>query len=377
MMLKLQKYFFKKEDIENDIKKSFFLTFASLCFLNIAFLSDSYADGTLAGTDISNIVIVTYKINGDQQTPIESSPNGNTIPGIGKGQVTTFKVDRKIDLSVTGATNTNVTPGELQATTTFTLLNEGNDIQNFQLTPDGTVNSDEFDTSGCSTLVTAVMNPSTPLTGVSLPSSGNIKLAPDQKASISVNCDVPLDNSGSPIATGDTSLISLTAIAKVNSDGTNVVESNSSDTEEGIETIFADTAGSDDNERDASHSARSTYTASVGTAIPPVLSINKSILEVKDPNGGNTAITNSEVTYKIKISTSGEGNINNVVVTDTTPLGMNYKPSSIKLNNITLTDITDGDNADFGGSTSNTATINLGTITAGSQHEIQLTYIVN
>ncbi len=40
-------------------------------------------------------------------------------------------------------------------------------------------------------------------------------------------------------------------------------------------------------------------------------------------------------------------------------------------------DSDDSDKADFGLTTANTATINLGSIAAGSQHEIQLTYIIN
>lgn len=378
MTLISQVFCLKPEKFENNFKESVSLKFVSLCLLSMLSMSNAHADGTLAGTDISNIVIVNYKINGDQQTPIESSPNGNTIPGVGNGQVTKFKVDRKVDLSVTGATNTNVIPGEIQSTTTFTLLNEGNDIQEFQLLPDGSVATDEFDTTACTTSVTAVINPSSPLAGVVLPTSGNIKLAPDQKANISVKCNIPADNAGTPIVTGDTSLISLTAIAEKNSDGSTVIQDNSIDTELGIETTFADSAGSDDISRDAAHSARSTYIASVGTATPPTLNINKNIIDVRDPNGGNTTITNSEITYQIKISTTGVGVINDVVVTDATPTGMNYKPASIKLDNVALTDVnSDNDKADFGVTSSNTATINLGNITAGSQYEIQLTYIVN
>ena len=372
----------KPKKFIKSFKKSVCLKFVPLC-LSIALLSITllpiksvHADGTLAGTDISNIVIVNYKINGNQQSPIESSPNGNSTPGIGNGQVTKFKVDRKIDLSVTGATTTNVIPGELLSTATFTLLNEGNDIQEFQLLADGSVTTDEFDTSGCTTIVTAVTNPISPLAGVNLPTSGNIKLAPDQQANISVNCNIPPSNAGSPIVTGDTSLVSLIAVAEKNSDGSAVVENNTNDTEQGIETTFADNTGSDDIDRDAAHSARSTYIASVGTAIP-TLNINKTIVNVSDPNGGNTSITNSEITYQIKINTIGVGVINNVVVTDPTPTGMNYKPASIKLDNAALTDSSDIDNADFGETSSNTVTINLGDITAGSQHEIQLTYIVN
>jgi uncharacterized repeat protein (TIGR01451 family) len=144
-----------------------------------------------------------------------------------------------------------------------------------------------------------------------------------------------------------------------------------------VDTVFADNNGTDDNNRDASHSARGSYIALDSTTPPPpTVSMNKSILTVQDPQGGNTAISGSEVTYKIIITTAGTGLIENLVITDPTPLEMTYKNSSIILDNNNLTDINDADNATFD-SQNKVATINLGNITAGTQHEIQLTYIIN
>ncbi|HIP80798.1 MAG TPA: DUF11 domain-containing protein, partial [Leucothrix mucor] len=102
-----------------------------------------------------------------------------------------------------------------------------------------------------------------------------------------------------------------------------------------------------------------------------------------DPQGGNKAISGALVTYKITITTTGTGILNNIVITDPTPAGMTYKIGSIFMNNNNLTDIVnltddnDSDNADFGKTHSNTATINLGDITAGSQYEILLSYTIN
>lgn len=348
-----------------------FITLFVLCFI---ITNSASAQGVIAGTNISNIAVVNYTIDNVIQSPIESSPNGNSSPNNGNGTATTFVVDRKIDLLLTGNNNTNVTLGDIQSEVTFTLSNEGNDNQTFGLTPNSTLLSDNFDTSNCTTTVTAVSG--TPLSGVVLPTTGNIKLAPDQQASISVKCDIPLNNGGAPINSGDISLVSLTAITLKNGDESVTTQTNSQDNSQQIDTVFADNAGTDDAVSDASHSARRTYTALTGT-VPPTLSINKSIIEVKDPNGGSTAITGSEVKYKIQITTQGIGNIENVVVTDITPAEMTYKPASLVLDGSSLTDTTDSDSGDFGISASNTATVNLGTIIAGSQYEIQLTYIIN
>lgn len=334
----------------------------------------SMAQGVAAGTEISNMVIVTYQIGGNPQTPIESSPTGNTSAGIGNGSQTVFEVDRKIDLLVTGNSNANVIPGDTQEEVTFSLINEGNDTQEFSLIPDSTLASDDFDVNNCNTQVTFISG--TPLPGISLPVSGNIKLKADQRADISVKCDIPLNADGQPVLTGQSSLISLYATAEKNADGSNVDETNGSDTALNIETVLADSAGTDDVAADASHTARRTYTAS-SSANPPTLTIDKNIAEVVDPDGGSDAVSGSQVTYQISVSTNGTGFINNLVITDPTPVEMSYKPNSIYLDNLNLTDNNDSDNADFGITSPETASINLGSIAAGNQYEIKLTYIIN
>ena len=341
--------------------------------LNASISNQLYAQGVAAGIGIENKAIVTYSIAGDVQPPIESSPMGNRSPGIGGGQYTHFLVDRKIDLSITSNGNTDVTPGETQAELNFTLSNDGNDTQEFILTPDGTLTADNFDSSNCKVKITAVTGAL--LDGVVLPSYNKIKLSPDQQASISVKCDIPFDNNGQPILNNYTSKLSIRATANANKDGSPTKEETTPDTADGIDTVFTDSAGTDDDKRDASHSARGTYIAQASTPLP-TLSIKKSILKVTDSRGGNKAKSGSEVTYKIAISTAGEGIINNVIITDPTPAEMTYKKGSISLEGENLTDSIDTDQGDFN-KTNNISTINLGDIIAGDQQVITLTYIIN
>ncbi|GAA0407620.1 hypothetical protein GCM10009133_15230 [Cocleimonas flava] len=347
----------------------------AVCLLYLGSPSMAIAQGVNAGTEIQNIATVTYEIAGEDQSPIESTPVGNSNPGVGNGSPTMFRVDRKIDLTVTGNNDANVVPGETQSEVTFTLTNEGNDTQEFTLTPEAAVVSDDFDPANCSYEVTAISG--TPLPGVVIPTTGNILLGPDQQASIAVTCDIPVVSGGSLLSSGDTSLISLTAQAVKNSDDSMTTETSGVDTAENIETVFADDQGTDDANRDASHSARRTYLVSV-SATPPTLSIEKSIVSFLDTNGGTTKTSGTEVTYKILVTSSGTGSINNVEITDPTPANMTYKPSSIILNSTNQSDANDvADNTDFGISIANTATIKLGNITAGSTQEIQLTYTIN
>ena len=352
------------------------LLVASLCLPNILLLQSAHAQGISAGTDISNTVIVNYNINGTAQQPIESSPTGDSTPGLGRGQGTIFKVDRIVDLSVTSNGNATVALGNTQAELNFTLANEGNDSQEFNLSTNSTLSTDDFNTNNCTTTVTAV-TPGSPLAGVILPTTSNIKLKADQQASISVKCDIPLDDNGSPIQSGEASLLSLIAIAEKNIDGTNTAKTTTADDALTVDTVFIDGLGTDDLNRDATHSARASYITSTSTNPPPTLAINKSIVEVKDTNGGSTAVTGSEVTYKIQVTTSGIGVLNDVLISDITPVEMNYKPATIKLDGAVLSDLSDTDKADYGLTSANTATINLGNINAGDQHEILLTYIIN
>jgi len=360
--------------IDLKFNKIKFLLMAFLCLLNLFLNHAVFAQGVAAGTSIFNTAIVNYKIDNLNQAPIESSPEGNINPGLGSGEATIFVVDRKIDLLVTGNSNANVNPGDTQAEVTFILKNEGNDTQEFGLIPDTTLTNDDFDTKNCNVIVTSLTG--SPLPGITLPVTGDIKLKADQEASISVKCDIPFDNQGLPILSGQSALITLYAIAEKNADGTITSETNTNETAMGIETVFADSTGTDDIERDATHSARRTFTASSST-IKPELTMEKTIVKVQDPNGGSDAISGSEVTYKISINTSGTGFIDNLVITDPVPAEMSYKPASIHLNNTKLSDNDDSDKADFGVSNSNTATIKLGSIPAGSLHEIELTYIIN
>ncbi|MEE9309552.1 MAG: hypothetical protein V3U64_00885 [Cocleimonas sp.] len=353
------------------------LWLASLCLLSGVLFNTAHAQGVSAGTDISNIVVVNYTINGITQQPIESSPTGNAASGIGNGQGTAFTVDRKVDLSVNTLGDASVALGVSQAELLFSLINDGNDSQEFSLSPSSTLNTDDFNTANCTTTVMSV-SPGAPLAGVVIPTSGNIKLKADQQAGISVKCDIPLNNGGSPIIIGQASLLSLTANAIKNSDGSPTIQTITTDIAMAVDTIFADGMGTDDSDRDAAHSSRARYIASNSTNPPPTLAINKSIVNVKDTNGGNSAVAGSEVTYKIKVTTSGVGMINNVVITDVTPAEMHYKPTTITVDGAILTDInTDLDKADYGLTTANTATIDLGNITAGHQHEILLTYVIN
>lgn len=91
---------------------------------------------TPAGTPIQNRATVNYSVGGQAQTVIESSPTGNTTPGVGAGTSTTFVVDNRVDLTVAEVSSsaTIAAPGATNAALAFTVTNTGNAPQGYALT---------------------------------------------------------------------------------------------------------------------------------------------------------------------------------------------------------------------------------------------------
>jgi hypothetical protein len=56
----------------------------------LAATNSAFAAGTAAGTDINNRATVNYQVGSVAQTPVESSPLGNSTPGTGNGSNTSL-----------------------------------------------------------------------------------------------------------------------------------------------------------------------------------------------------------------------------------------------------------------------------------------------
>lgn len=96
----------------------------------------AFAAGTTAGTAIDNLATVSYDVNTVAQTVIESAPGaGNANPGVGAGTITTFVVDNRVNftLAQVGTAHTTVNSGDTDAFVEFTLTNDGNSAQDFNM----------------------------------------------------------------------------------------------------------------------------------------------------------------------------------------------------------------------------------------------------
>src|SRR5262245_54382076 len=79
----------------------------------LGLMQSAFAVGTDSGVAINNRATVTYNVGSVAQTPIESSPTGNSTAGVGAGANTTFVVDNRIIHVVdeVGGTVNAATPG--------------------------------------------------------------------------------------------------------------------------------------------------------------------------------------------------------------------------------------------------------------------------
>lgn len=79
----------------------------------------AFAQNTASGTSVVNTATVNYTVSSIAQTPVTASAS--------------FLVDTVINLNVTGGTTVNVTPGQANAVTVFTVTNTSNITSNFSL----------------------------------------------------------------------------------------------------------------------------------------------------------------------------------------------------------------------------------------------------
>jgi uncharacterized repeat protein (TIGR01451 family) len=299
------------------------------------------AAGTASTTVIGNFAGLSYSVGGTPQGTICSSDVGNStidddgtcVSGFFGAVVTDFAVDNKVDVLVTegNSTETTVAPGQAVAVTTFTVENQGNTTQDFLLTAANLLNgggpyvvtglpstpyADNFDATGCALAMTSTTGTAT----FSTTGGDHIDaLAADEIATITVTCSIPGGQ-----ANGDLAVVYLGATARADDAaatlGAVLVEA--ANTEDGVEIVFGDDAGSDDiaitgdldGLRDATHSARDVYLVSTTT-----LSVLKSILTICDPVTGNVAphnIPGGMARWTITINNTGGSSASLTTITD-------------------------------------------------------------
>lgn len=187
------------------------------------------AAGTASNTTISNLSTLNYSVGGVSQTAIGSSPTGNTS---GAGTATTFVVDNKVNLTVaeSNATVTSSSPGATNQITTFTVTNNGNTAQGYNLVA--------ANATGSPTVFGVADNIDATVSALFVDSNGNgiynagvdtataiSSLAPDASVSVFVLATIPAGATN-----GQQAVVTLTATTTTTGTTTAVVATGGADT---------------------------------------------------------------------------------------------------------------------------------------------------
>jgi uncharacterized repeat protein (TIGR01451 family) len=302
------------------------------------------ADGTAANTDINNSVTLSYKVSGTTQTTVDATDTG-------------FKVDRKIDIYVdTASTPVDVAPGAQDQNISFYVVNQGNDIEDYNLTVDSTIAGDDFDPSSCT------------LSASTLPAGASFNVATGQltdmpidgNATIVVTCNIPA--AGTPhVVDDDNGTISLTAVI----DGrTN--DSGIADDPAVVQNVFADGTGTDDGNYDGTFSDRGTYHVKSADL---TASKTSCVTDTRAFNSANPKrIPGATIRYAIQVNNTGSADATDVSTTDHLKTQLTYSAAYIREETCDCSSPS-GTANEGDATTSNSGqdvTLNFGTISAGN-----------
>lgn len=334
-----------------------------LTFLGLTLLpSSAYAEGVLAGTSIKNTVEVTYFIN-------DSTDRTDTAYASSE-----FIVDEIINVSVISLDTPSrvVSTPATDVVLSYQITNTGNGNEAYSLELNPLVSGDEFNPAdlklwiesnglpGLQSTDTPYINPNTS-TSITTDSAGNPIFSPDQSIIAYVQGTIP-----SSLNKNDEGHVILSATSTTPGANTKPV----GETLDNVGDAGTDLVNLVDF---GSSSAVGIYEVS-----PVQLNLQKTVLSVLDPYGGDTAISTSKVTYQINIDIVGEqGTIEQIVIQDPTPENMTYVSGSMILNGTVLSDQQDADVGDFNQTLSNAITLALGDVSAPASHVLTVTYQIN
>ena len=345
------------------------------------FSVQAHAVGTLADTDVSNTATVNYEVGGVAPAPV----NSNTI---------TFKVDRRIDLTVAEVGNayTSTSPNQTGQVLTYTVTNSGNAAADYRLiatnaatnAADPFGGTDDFDPSNLQVFVDANGN------GTYDPGTDTAtfidELPADGTITVFVSGDIPAGPNSN-----DSAAVILTAIAAESGNpgslGADSTETTGADNAGTVDTVFGDSAGDADASRDGRHSDADAYLIQAGA-----IRVTKTSRVISDPFNGTAnpkRIPGATLQYCVVVENTGASDATNVNVSDLLDgQPVTYVPGSIRTG-ASACDATDGvseddnatgtdeNNPDGGSFAGNQANGLFPTVGAGSTVRLQFNVTIN
>jgi uncharacterized repeat protein (TIGR01451 family) len=289
----------------------------------------AFAAGTAANTDITNTATVNYTVGTVAQTPVTSN-------------IATFKVDRKVDLTVTAGSATNTNPGAPNAAVIYTVTNTGNGTDNFNLA--GTFQSGPFTPTNIRVYQDNGATPNV-FDGTDTLIAAPVSFTADQAIVFFIVSDIPL-----AATNGQSAVMQLAAT-------TTSTQTVGADTA-GVDVVFADVGN------DGTQSAVNQYNIQAAT-----LAVVKSAAIISDPVNGTganrKAIPGAVIEYTIIVTNSGTANAAAVTVSDPIPANSTYVANSMTLNAAALTDVADADAGTTTGAPVTSIAVNAGTVNGG------------
>ncbi len=290
---------------------------ALLALAALAAMQGAHALGTPSNTAINNRATVNYNVSGVAQTPIESSPTGNSTA---TGSDTSFVVDNRIlhTVSEFSGNATASAPGAINQVTSFTVTNTGNTAQGYLLTVTnqaGTVLFGQTDNTNVNNLRAFVDANGNGSYDAGVDIATNIAtLAADASVRVFVLADVPLSATNGQFAN-----VQLAAQATNAGTTTVVVQTAGADNPAAVDVVFADAGAV---ARDGIHEAADQYAIQSAA-----LSVAKTSAVVSDPFNGTTnpkAIPGAVVQYVVTMTNTGTVAASLVQITDPLPANTTF-----------------------------------------------------
>ncbi|MDT8442798.1 MAG: hypothetical protein RQ722_00785 [Desulfuromonadales bacterium] len=321
--------------------------FFACCAISMVLPFEIMAAGALAGSEITNQAILSYRTGGLNQELSTS---------------TSFRVDELVDLNldVLDINPRIVLAGDTNVPIAYRLTNVGNGTESVRLTSDNAITGDDFSPIASSPF-SIYLDDGDATFDIDLdapyePGINDPTLASDQSIVIFVFNDIPTG-----LTEADTGINELRAEA-VTGSGTAWTDLGPNSGDNNSTAILGASGGQ--------ANASASYLVTTAS-----LTLNKSAT-ISDPDGGNSPVPGAVITYSIVASVTGTGTLDNIVVTDVIPNNTTYELNSLRLNNVSLSDESGDDAGDVGQTSIDTVTVSLGSMdenTTNQTIEFQVT----
>lgn len=289
----------------------------------------AFAAGAPAGTPIPNAATLTYSIAGRPATPVTA-----VAPVVVVAEVI------NVVLTWQDGTPVAVNSPDAGKALTFVLTNTGNGAETFGLARNNAVAGDQFDPTNAAagaiyleSGVQAGFQPSGPNADILyLPGINDPVLAADASRAVYVFSSIP-----AALATGATGNVSLSASSTTpGAAGARPGTTLAGLGQGGVDAVVGGSRG------------QSTVTG--GYIVSGIsLTVAKTVVAVRDPQGGSLVMPGSMLTYRVVLTLTGAGIAENLSFADPLPVSTTYVPASITVDGVARSDGTDADNASFAG----------------------------